>query len=161
MQLTLDMVSDLIGTITNSTTPAAAYSSLDALIDRLFQRKLFTILRYVPADEEVERLFSSNAGSYEPRGRKKKANTVWGVEVYDKGNVLISQDENDIRVNFPDHETIIGLGIGGMINMPLVWHGRVIGSMNISQDAGAFSQHDIPELKMLAGLIAPIAGHDV
>ncbi len=54
-----------------------------------------------------------------------------------------------------DFETLRGLGISGMINIPVIANGVVIGSLNISGEAGQFSEAEIPALTVLANLLAP------
>lgn len=153
----LDDVARLVSVATKSNDIAESAQLLDDIIQARYGHQLFTLFRIVENGEAVERLHSSDKVSYPPRGRKKREDTVWGRVVFGEGNVLISKNEDDIRVNFPDYEVIFGLGIKSMINIPVIWEGKVIGSANIShQDEGFFEDKDGEPLRMLVGIVAPV-----
>ncbi|MCX8995947.1 hypothetical protein NOF55_02405 [Rhizobiaceae bacterium BDR2-2] len=153
---TLDDIARLVSVTTGPLDPAGAYRALDEIVAQRYGHKLFTLFRFIEKDMEIERLHSSNLDAYPLLGRKKKQDTVWGETVLDRGEVLISRNRDDIRNNFTDFATIFDLGIGGMINVPLIWNGSVIGSVNISHDEGRFTAADSGYLKMLAGIVAPV-----
>jgi GAF domain-containing protein len=153
--VTIGHVTRLVEITAGNPSRDATYGELDRVIQEVFGHKLFTILQYIPQDGAVQRVYSSNPAVYPPGGRKQKADTAWGREVLDGGRAMISHNAEDIRRNFPDFEAILGLGIGGMINVPILWGGTVIGSMNVSHDAGHFSDADARPLRLLSGLVAP------
>lgn len=146
----------LVSSLTAKQDAAASYSILDQIVKSTYDHKLLTILRFIEADSEVERLYSSDTQAYPLLGRKQKQDTVWGRIVLDQGQPLVSRNADDIRENFSDFETIFALGISGMINMPIIWDGRVLGSVNISHDAGHFGEADAGPLAVLVGIIAPL-----
>ncbi len=153
----LDDVARLVAVTTARNDIAESAKVLDDIIQARFGHKLFTILSVVEDGIAVERLYSSDSVTYPPGGRKKREDTVWGKVVYGEGNVLVSSNGDDIRVNFPDYEVIFGLGIASMINIPVVWDGKVIGSANVSHEAaGYFVEGDAEYLRMLVGIVAPV-----
>lgn len=156
----LDDVARLVAATTACSDFTENAKVLDDIIQDRFGHKLFTVLKVVEDGSSVERLYSSDNLAYPPGGRKKREDTVWGRVVYGDGNVLISKDEGDIRTNFPDHEVIFGLGIHSMINVPVIWQGKIIGSANVShQDDGYYGEQDGEYLKTLVGILAPaVAG---
>jgi hypothetical protein len=68
---------------------------------------------------------------------------------------LYSSNETAYPVFF-DHELIASLGISGMINIPLLLSGRCVGTLNISNVAGHFSEADFPTARILAALTLPL-----
>lgn len=103
----------------------------------------------------VERTYSSHEALYPIGGRKKNLDGPWGQKVVDRAEPLISHNDADIKAMFADFETLRSMGISGMINIPIMADGVVIGSVNISGDEGQFSEADVPALTVLANLLAP------
>lgn len=153
----LDDVARLISSTTSRHDLGAICRVLDEIIQTRYGHRLFTVSRLANGGREIERLHSSNVEIYPLKGLKQKEDTVWGRVVYDEGRVLISRDLNDLRENFPDFEAISALGIRSMINIPVVWNGKVLGSSNVShQEEGYFDENDEIYLKMLVGVVAPV-----
>jgi hypothetical protein len=89
-------------------------------------------------------------------GRKQKQGTPWGDQVLNRGQVLICHGADDIRRVFSDHEVILGLGITGMVNVPVLLAGRSMATMNMGHADDRFSPDDGPAMAMLAGLALPL-----
>ena len=136
--------------------PRAAWAAIDAIVDRLYGRRLFTALNHLEATAEVERLYSSNETAYPVGGRKKKQDTHWGKKTIDEGKLYICHTLEDIQRTFFDHTLITSLGIGGMVNVPVMFAGRCIASLSISSATDRFSEADAPELAVIAGLSLPL-----
>jgi GAF domain-containing protein len=134
----------------------AAYASIDALAQRAIGHRLFTVMRYLPATVEVERLYSSNPAAYPPGGRKPKQGTPWGDAVLDRGEVFIAADAEGVRKAFSDHALLAQLGISSILNVPIRQHGRVLGTMNLSHEAGHFTADTIGPGRILAALLVPL-----
>jgi hypothetical protein len=43
---------------------------------------------------------------------------------------------------FNDHETILALGLGSALNIPVVFEGRCLGTMNLLHQAGWYRAED-------------------
>ena len=112
----------------------------------------------VAATAEVERIYSSNPRAYPVGGRKHKQGTPWGEQVLDRGELFIARNREELRAAFADHGLIFSLGIGSIMNVPVMLHGRCRGIVNLSHDAGHYSETDIPPARILAGLLAPVFG---
>jgi len=65
-----------------------------------------------------------------------------------------------VRDAFADYALIFSLGIGSIMNIPLAYRGRRLGTMNISHDAGWFNDADAAAGKLMASFVVPslIAG---
>lgn len=154
-QMSMADLADVVRTIAANADPRHAYQTIDATLKTYVGYKLLTVLVCIVAERSVERTYSSNEALYPIGGRKKNLDSPWGRTVVDRAQPLISRDDADIQHYFADFETLRGLGISGMINVPVVADGAVIGSLNISGEAGQFTEADIPALTVLAGLLAP------
>ena len=154
--ITVDDVIRVIDAIATNPDPQAAFGQVDALVQKAFGHKLLTVLRYLPDTVEVERVYSSNPEAYPLGGRKQKPGTPWGERVLDRGEIFIAHGPADIEWAFSDHALIFSLGITGMMNVPILFRGRCIGTLNISHEAGRFTDADAPMARLLAGLLVPL-----
>ena len=153
--LTIDDVAAAME-VSASADAQAAYAAVDGLAQRAIEHKLFTVMRYLPATVEVERLYSSNPAAYPSGGRKPKQGTPWGDAVLDRGEVFIAPDAAGVRAAFSDHALLAQLGIGSILNVPIRQHGRVLGTMNLSHQAGHFTSDMIEPGRVLAALLVPL-----
>ena len=154
--LTPGDIAHAIEVAASSADAHAAYAVVDDLAQRTIGHRLFTVMRYLPETVEVERLYSSNPSAYPPGGRKPKQGTPWGDVVLDRGEVFIAADAEGVRAAFSDHALLSQLGISAIMNIPIRFRGRVLGTMNISHEAGHFTSDMIARGRILAALLVPL-----
>jgi GAF domain-containing protein len=131
------------------------YAAVDALVQGIIGHRLFTILRVHEAGVEVERIYSSDTAAYPVGGRKKKQGTPWSRTVLDKGEVFVARTPDEVRDAFDDHALIFSLGIGSIMNVPIGYRGRRLGTMNISHEAGWFRDPDEVAGRLIACVLVP------
>jgi hypothetical protein len=141
--LTLADLSRLADVSATAADPMALFVEVDRLVGAVIGHKLFTMMRVHEATAEVERIYSSNTVAYPVGGRKQKRGTPWSRVVLDRGEA------------FADHELIASLGIGAIMNVPLAWRGRRLGTMNISHEAGWFTDADAHAGRLIAAFVVP------
>ena len=61
-----------------------------------------------------------------------------------------------MRAAFSDHALLAQLGISSILNIPIRARGRVLGTMNLSHEAGHFTSRMIGPGQVLAGLLVPL-----
>jgi len=142
--------------LTARSAPAETYAAIDALSHRMLQHRLFTVTRSILETNEVERVYSSDTTAYPVGGRKQKQDTPWGARVLDRGEILICHDPADLRRVFADHALILSLGVTSLINVPVLFAGRSMATMNVGHAEDRFSEADFPEMAMLASLLLPL-----
>jgi hypothetical protein len=76
--------------------------------------------------------------------------------VLDRGEVFIAADANGVRVAFSDHALLAQLGISAIMNIPIRFCRRVLGTMNLSHETGHFASDMIAPGRILAGLLIPL-----
>jgi len=135
--------------------PALLYAAIDALVQQVIGHRLFTLMRVHEATDEVERIYSSNAAAYPVGGRKVKRGTPWSRAVLDRGEVFVAHTPDDVREAFADHPLIFSLGIGAIMNVPIAWAGRRLGTMNISHEARWFTADDESAGRLIAPFLVP------
>jgi GAF domain-containing protein len=154
--LILDDVLRVMEVAASQANVQATYAAVDELAQRAIGHRLFTVMRYLEATVEVERLYSSDPSTYPPGGRKPKQGTPWGEVVLDRGEVFIAADAEGVRAAFSDHALLSQLGISSIMNIPIRFRERVLGTMNLSHEAGHFGTKSIESGKIMAGLLVPL-----
>jgi len=157
-KLGLADVAAIIELVARETDPQATFVVFDKIAQRVLGHKLLTVMRHDAATAEVERVYSSNPLAYPVGGRKQKQGTPWGEKVLDHGEVFIARNKDELRAAFADYELIVSLGIGSIMNVPIMRHGRCLGIVNLSHDAGRYGDADIAPGRILAGLLVPLFG---
>jgi len=106
-------------------------------------------MRYLPSGE-VERVHTSNADAYPLAGRKPRRDTPWSRQVLVRGEPYYANDAAGIRFAFEDAEKILGLGLGAVINAPVTFDERVLGTLNFLREAGGYRVEHIADALALA-----------
>jgi hypothetical protein len=135
--------------------PGPLFATLDTAMAKAIGHKLFTILVVHPGANQSQRYYSNQAESYPVGGRKPINQTHWFDRVLGRGECYIGRTYGDIKDVFFDHELIRSLGCESVLNIPVRWDGRSIGTINLLHEAGWYDEADIPVAKMFAALAAP------
>jgi GAF domain-containing protein len=151
--VTLSDVISIAEVTANAPETGAIFRAVDALTQKTIGHRLFTIMRLHAATREVERLYSSLPHAYPVSGRKPKQGTPWGEQVLDRGEIFVANTPEEVRAAFADYELIFSLGIGAIMNVPIRFRGRSLGTMNICAEAGWFSDADHAPGRLLASLL--------
>jgi GAF domain-containing protein len=137
--------------------PRAICTALETLTAEVIGHRLFTVMRFDSACSEVQRIYSNMPAVYPNGGRKRKKATAWADHVLRDMKVFLGNRADDIRSAFDDHSTILGLGVGSVLNIPVVYAGRCLGTMNLLHEAGWYRGEDEHSGVLLAAfLIAPL-----
>jgi GAF domain-containing protein len=153
--LTLLDLAALAERVASDPEPTLLYAAADGLVQEVIGHKLFTLMRVHEQTSEVERFYSSNTAAYPVGGRKAKAGTPWSRVVLDRGEVFVARTAQEVRDAFTDYELIFSLDIGSIMNVPLSVAGRRLGTMNISHEAGWFTDEDARVGRLIAAFVAP------
>jgi len=136
--------------------PSRVCQALEGASGEVIGHRLFTVMRFRSERSEVERIYSNLPSVYPPGGRKKKKDTVWAGHVLGDMKVFRGNDAGDIRSAFDDHATILGLGLGSVLNIPVVFGGRCLGTMNLLHQAGWYRPADEHAGLLLAAFLIPV-----
>jgi GAF domain-containing protein len=136
--------------------PLRICQALEGVSGEVIGHRLFTVMRFHRERAEVERIYSNRPSAYPPGGRKKKKDTAWAARVLGDMKVFRGNDAADIRSVFDDHATILGLGLGSVLNIPVVFDGRCLGTMNLLHQAGWYRPEDERAGLLLAAFLIPV-----
>jgi GAF domain len=131
------------------------YREIERISQECVGWRLMTILRYVEADGAVERLYSSDEQAYPVGGRKPLDKIALSHRAMEKGKVFLAASREEIRAAFFDHELIFSLGISAILNAPIRYGGRRLGTLNLCGEEGAYGSAEVASATILAGLIVP------
>ena len=135
--------------------PATMFRALDGALAAVLGHKLFTVLLHHPATRESERLYTNQPAAYPVGGRKELGDTAWSRRLLGEGRAYIGRNAADIREHFPDHALIASLGCASILNLPVVWNQRVLGTVNLLHDEGWYDDGDVPIGLAFAALAVP------
>lgn len=148
-------VSNVLVAQRSTDQPQATYRALDLGMGATIGHKLFTVLAYHPDREQAERTYSSRPDVYRVGDSRRTAEFPLKQRLLVEGEHYIGRDADDLRAAFYDHELIFSLGCESVLNMPVCWAGRTLGSVNLLHDAYWYSEADVPLARLFAQLAIP------
>ncbi|HET7342467.1 MAG TPA: GAF domain-containing protein [Methylomirabilota bacterium] len=135
--------------------PQALFGALDAALGAVLGHRLFTVLRHHAATGESERVYTTHPREYPVGGRKALNPTPWTDRVLRGQQPYVGRTPADIRAVFFDHELIASLGCGSVLNVPVVWDGRTLGTLNLLHEEGWYDAGDTGPGLLFAALAIP------
>lgn len=138
----------LVAACAAATSPGPIYDAVGAFCAAHFGYKLLTILRYLPASKEIERVYSTNLDIYPRGGRKPMGDTPWGDVVLKAGKSWLGNGEADMRWAYPDAALSLSMGREASFCTPVRFAGATIGLLNISAERDRYSFDDAPHLRL-------------
>ena len=135
--------------------PAALFAAIERATAALIGHRLFTVMRYHADTAESERVWSNQPSAYPVRGRKPVVDSAWTRRIFAERRPYIGRDAADIRAVFPDHELIASLGCASVLNLPVVWAGQVLGTINLLHEMGWYREAQVPLGLICAALAVP------
>lgn len=124
--------------------PREMFAALDQAMGATLGHRLFTVLRYHPDAQESERLYTSQGATYPIGGRKTVRPTPSTARVFGERRPYIGRTAADIRACFGDAELILSLGCESVLNLPVLFDGRVLGTVNLLHEAYWYDEDDVP-----------------
>ena len=133
--------------------PQPFYAALDQAVKDTTGHILFTLLYRSPDGRKAKRIYTNMPKEYPVGGFKEVTATPWSAHVIEGRQPWIGRTAEDIRWAFYDHELIASLGCESAINMPVIYDGRVLGTINLLAGAHHYSETDLPLLEPFAALL--------
>lgn len=141
-QTQLDALDTVALALANGDRPAL-YKAVEDSLQSLIGHKLFTLLMILPGSKEIQRIWTSNPESYPLTGRKTMGDTPWGDLVIKQHKPFLGRDMDGIRWAFADHELIASLGLGSGMNVPIILHGELLGTIAILDVEGHMDDYKL------------------
>jgi GAF domain-containing protein len=157
--LRIDELAHLADALRGADRPPRIFRAVEALSAAVIGHRLFTIMRFDAERAEVERVHTSLPAVYPVGGRKNKKDTAWSNHTLRDMKVFRASEPEAIRATFDDHATIASLGLGSVLNIPLVLAGRCVGTMNLLHEAGWYTAKDEATGLLLGAFLLPALVH--
>jgi GAF domain-containing protein len=135
--------------------PQVLYRALDSALRTVIGHRLFTMMVLATDGVKVRRVYSNQPEAYPVGGFKTHRQTPWGLQVLGEGRPYVGRYADDIRWAFADHERIFSLGCESVLNVPVRYDGRVIGTTNLLDVAGHYRQEHIAMIQPFCALLIP------
>lgn len=135
--------------------PQATLATLDAVLERLVGRKLLTVLTVFPADGLVERSYSNLPDHFDIGGYKRIDQAPRLGKVLASRQPFIGRTRREIEANYPDAEAIFATGCASILNMPVIWQGNVVATVNLLHDEGFYDDAHLPIVRCLSQAALP------
>jgi GAF domain-containing protein len=135
--------------------PDASFRALDRALGQAIGHKLFTVLLHHRDTGESERFYSNRPEAYPVGGRKALNPTFWSQHVLRDQKPYIGRTATDIAAVFYDHELIASLGCDSVLNLPVVFDGRTLGTLNLLDAADHYDEADAELGAIFAALAVP------
>lgn len=87
----------------------------------------------------VERIYSELPDSWAIGGKKKLSFGIWSEQVIGKKAPFVANSYEEMAAVFNDHAVSEGLGLGAIVNVPIIVGGTVIGTANVLNVPGFYS----------------------
>jgi GAF domain-containing protein len=138
--------------------PEAIFREVYELACETIGCKLFTIMSFDADCYEVERLFTNTPAIYPLGGRKKKRGSAWSLQTLENMQPFRATTPDGIRAAFDDHAVMFDMGLGSILNIPVAYDGRCVGTMNLTHVEGWYTQaHEETGILLASFLAAPLA----
>ena len=135
--------------------PIPTFRALDAAMDAVIGHTYITVLLYHVDLQEIERFYSSKLDAYPLSGRKDVPENEWTEKLLINQKCFIGYNANDIKKYFFDYELIHSLGCDAILNVPVVYDGVTIGTINLVHEEGWYEEGDTEIALTIASISAP------
>jgi len=135
--------------------PQALHGALEAALGAVLGHRLFTLMRYHATSGESERIYTTHPREYPVGGRKALNATPWAELVLKRQQPYLGRTPTDVQSVFFDHALIASLGCGSVLNLPVVWDGRTLGTINLLHEEGWYDEADAAVGLLFAALAIP------
>lgn len=135
--------------------PAAILEAAGEAFEQAVGHRLYTVTRMLAGGREVERIHSTNQDVYPVGGRKPVLPNAFSQRVRGEMKPFLAKTPAGFTPLFPDHETITGLGLGCVMNLPIIFGEAVLGTVNLLDREGAYEERHVEMAMIIARQILP------
>lgn len=129
------------------------FPALDELCQTSIGHRLFSCSVFRMSGPEsglASRVYTSDPQSYPLSSLKTIVPNRWTEQVIVRRETFVANTVGGFSDVFPDHAFIASLGLGSVINLPVVFRGNFIGTVNMLHEAGYYTAERIERAKQLA-----------
>ncbi|MBI1848372.1 MAG: GAF domain-containing protein [Candidatus Rokubacteria bacterium] len=135
--------------------PRPVFPVADRALAAVLGHKLFTLLLHHEDTGESERVYTNQPAAYPVGGRKPLNLTPPMQRLFRDHQPYLGRTAADIREVFFDHALIASLGCASVLNLPVVWDGHLLGTVNLLHEERWYDETDLPVGLPFAALLVP------
>ena len=137
-----------------SDQPGATLGALQAIVQEEVGARLFTAMTFNARTGVSQRIHSSHPNEYPVSGAKPLSVGLWSRTVIDERRIFVANTIEGIAEVFSDHALIRSLGCESVANLPIVFAGGVIGTVNMLDGPGHYTPERVAKIERLAPFAA-------
>lgn len=122
-----------------ATETVAVWRALEDLAQAVAGHRLFTVMTVDMDAGLALRAFSSHPAEYPLSGTKPIQRDRWFDIVHGERRSFVANSIEDIASVFPDHGLIAAMGLGSVINLPVVLKGDLVATINLLDVPGHYT----------------------
>jgi hypothetical protein len=144
---------DCIAALKQPGPPETLFKTVDRAVADRVGHKLLTFLYVAPNKKRVKRLYTNMPKEYPVGGYKEIGTTPWHKRVIEERRAWVGYTAKDIEWAYFDHKLILSLGCESAMNVPVVYAGRLLGTMNLLAAANHYKETDVAAVEPFAALL--------
>lgn len=129
------------------------FPALDELCQASIGHRLFSCSVFQmngPESGLASRIYTSDSQNYPLSSLKTIVPNRWTDQVIIRRETFVANSVDGFADVFPDHAFIASLGLGSVINLPLIFRGNFIGTVNMLHEAGYYTEERVERARQLA-----------
>jgi hypothetical protein len=118
-----------------------AFSALDTLCQDVVGHKLFSCSHFEidsAGRGTAARIYTSDENNYPTSGLKEIVPNRWTQIAIKQRMMFVANSIDEFSDVFPDHPLIASLGLGSVVNLPIILGGTFLGTVNLLHKSGYF-----------------------
>jgi GAF domain-containing protein len=141
--------SKFVAAISVASDSKACWDALADLAQAVAGHLLFTASVADVSANVVRRAFSNRPSEYPTSGTKPlRGNTGdWFETVFNQRRTFVANTIQDIAKVFPDHELIGSMGLGSVVNFPLVLGDEIVATLNLLDVTGHYTPERVAAIE--------------
>lgn len=146
-----------------ATDPLAPFVALHRLTTEVIGTRLFTVTTVEDQGRLARRSYSSHPAEYPVTGKKIVEPSRWNTIVLERRQCFVANTLAEISEVFPDHELIGSMGLGSVVNMPVILRGEIAATLNLLDVEGYYTTERVALIQAVLTLptLAAQLAHDV
>lgn len=153
-ELTAADIAAMLQMSAETTDEARVFAALADIAAETCGYRMLTVLAYDEPAGEVVRRYSSD-GRYPVGGRKRLSQYPTNHAAIEAQGYFLAGTREAVRQAYADHEALFALGVTSILNAPISYSGRRLGTLNFSGEEGQYGPREVAIAKTLAGLLVP------
>ena len=151
-----------LAAVASADQPSATLVALQEVFRHSVDARLFTVMAYEEKTGMARRIHTSHIQEYPLSGTKPLSRGKWSEAILGDRNCFVANTIEAIAEVFPDHELIKSLGCESVVNLPVLFAGQVIGTVNLLDRRDYYSPERVSRIESLApfATLALLAARD-